>query len=107
MSLHIPNETAPPDGVAQMKFMVTELISISSGKPVLSFDDSVFDSVLGVELFNPTGSAYGVAMIQGSRVSVRYINSNAYRGTDYPSHAVGVALHVRPDAIRAARRSFT
>jgi hypothetical protein len=105
VSLHIPNETAPPDGVAQMKFMVTEPTPISSGKPALSYDDTVFDSVLGVELFNPIGSVNGVAMIQGPNLSVQYTNSNAYQGTDYP--IMTIALHVRPDALPGSQTQFS
>jgi hypothetical protein len=105
VALHIPNEMAPPDGVAQMKFMVTEPTPISSGKPALSYDDTIFDGVLGVELFNPIGSVNGVATIQGSRVSVWYINSNAYQGTDYP--IMTVALHVRPDARPGTQTQFS
>jgi hypothetical protein len=96
---------APPGGVVQMKFLVTEPTPISSGKPVLGFDDAMFDAVLGVELFNPVGSVNGVAMIHGSRLSILYTNSNAYRGTDYP--IMTIALHVRPDARPGTQTQFS
>jgi hypothetical protein len=104
VALHIPNEMAPPDGVVQMKFLVTEPTPISSGKPVLGFDDAMFDGVWGIELFNPIGNVNGVAMIHGSSLSVLYTNSNGYRGTDYP--IMTVALHIRPDAKPGTQTQF-
>src|SRR5690348_17588364 len=70
VSLHIPNETAPPGGLAQMKFMVTEPTPISTGGPSLAFAAATFDAVWGIELFSPTGDVNGVATVNGSRINI-------------------------------------
>jgi hypothetical protein len=105
VSLHIPNEMAPPGGLVQMKFLVTEPTPISSGKPILSFDSAMFDDVLGIELFNPTGDVNGVAMRNGSQLKLQYITSNGTQGTDYP--IMTVALHIRPDVAVGSQTQFT
>ena len=105
VSLHIPDETAPPGGLVQMKFMVTEPTPISSGKPIVSFDAGIFDEVWGIELFNPTGDVNGVAMIAGSKMSILYVTTTGTQGTDYP--IMSVALHVRPDAVVGSRTPFS
>jgi hypothetical protein len=105
VSLFIPNETAPPGGLAQMKFMVTEPTPISSGTTSFSCDASVFDDVWGIELFNPTGDLNGMAMISGSQVKIQYITSSGAQGTDYP--VMTVALHVRPDAVSGSKTQFS
>src|SRR6516165_5701650 len=96
ISLHIPNEMAPPGGVVQMKLLVTTPTPISSGGPRLAFR-STFDAVWGIELFNPTGDVNGAAVINGSQVSVFYTTSSGASGSDYP--IMTVALHVRSDAV--------
>lgn len=104
VSLKIPNEAAPPDGVVQMKFMVTEPTPISSGRPAFGFDATTFDAVWGIELFCPTGDVNGMALINGSRVNLFYITSSGAQGTDYP--IMSVALHVRPDAPFGSQTQF-
>src|SRR5215472_15127282 len=95
VSIHIPNETAPPGGVVQMKFMVTEPTPISTGGPIVDMA-GMFDGFWGIELFNPTGDVNGVAMISGSRVNVLYTTAGGNQGTDYP--IMTMAMHIRPDA---------
>jgi hypothetical protein len=104
ISFHIPNEMAPPGGLAQMKFMVTVPTPISTGGPMLSFDSGVFDGVWGIELFCLDGDLNGVAMVDGSRVSIRYTTTAGTSGTDYP--VMTVALHVRPDALPGGTTQF-
>src|SRR5215472_890068 len=104
VSLHIPNETAPPGGVVQMKVVVTTPTPISSGGPRLAFD-STFDAVWGIELFNPTGDVNGAAVLNGPQVSVFYTTSSGAEGSDYPIMAV--ALHVRPDALPGSQTQFS
>jgi hypothetical protein len=102
VSLHIPNEMAPPGGVVQMKLMVTAPSPISSGGPRFLVD-STFD-VWGIELFNPTGDVSGAAVINGSQVNVFYTTSSGTQGSDYP--IMTVALHVRPDAVQGSKTQF-
>ena len=103
VSLHIPNEMAPPGGVVQMKLMVTAPTPISSGGPRLDFD-ATFDAVWGIELFNPTGDVNGAAVINGSQVNVFYTTSSGAQGTDYP--IMTVALHVQSDAAPGTQTQF-
>ena len=105
VSLFIPNESAPPDGVVQMKFMVTEPTPISTGRPVGLLDPATFDAFLGFELFSPTGDVNGVAMIDGGRVQIQYIASSGAQGTDYP--IMTMALHVRSDAVPGTQSRFS
>ena len=103
VSLHIPNEMAPPSGVVQMKLMVTTPTPISSGGPGFAFD-ATFDAVWGIELFNSTGDVNGAAVINGSQANVFYTTSGGGQGTDYP--IMTVALHVRPDAAPGSQTQF-
>src|SRR5215468_11919741 len=96
VSFHIPNEMAPPGGLAQMKFLVTVPTPITSGDTTFSMDASVFDDAWGIELFCLTGDLNGVATVNGSRVNIRYTTTVGTQGTDYP--VMTLALHVRPDA---------
>ena len=104
VSLFIPNESAPPGGLVQMKFMVTEPTPISTGGPIVHFDGTTFDGVLGIELFCPTGDVNGIAVINGPNVNTRYITSSGAQGTDYP--IMTMALHVRPDAVPGTSTQF-
>jgi hypothetical protein len=90
ISLHIPNESVTPGGVVQMKFMVTEPTPISSGGPRLSTPKGT--TVRGIQLFNPTGDVNGVAMINGSQVSINYITSTGAQGNDYPILTVALQI---------------
>ena len=104
VALHVPDEMAPPGGIVQMKFMVTEPTPISSGGPRFAFD-STFDAVWGIELFNPTGDVNGAAVINSSQVNVFYVTSTGANGPDYP--IMTVALHVRPDAAAGTQIPFS
>lgn len=104
VSLHIPNEMAPPGGLVQMKFMVTEPTPISTGKPIVNFDAATFDAVLGIELFAPTGDVNGVALVNGSNVALTYTTTAGAQGTDYP--IMTMALHVRNDAAAGSQTQF-
>lgn len=105
VALFIPNESAPPDGLVQMKFMVTEPAPISTGGPIVRFDAATFDDVLGIELFCPTGDVNGVALINNQTVTTRYITSAGAQGTDYP--IMTMALHIRPDAVSGSSTQFS
>lgn len=105
VSLFIPDETAPPGGLAQMKFMVTEPTPISTGRPMMRYSRTLFDSVWGIQLFNANGDLNGVAMVTDSQVGIQYITSTGAQGTDYP--IMTVALHVRPDAVPGSQTQFS
>ncbi len=104
IALKIPDETVPPGGVAQMKFLNTEPTPISSGRPHMYYDDTVFDDVWGIQLFDSTGDLNGVAMVNGSAISMNFICRGAMQGTDYP--VMTIALHVRPNAAVGSHTSF-
>ena len=105
VAVHIPNETAPAGGVVQMKLLVTEPTPISSGRPRFEYDQAMFDDVWGIQLFNPSGSVSGVALINNAKVSVNYISSSGPLGSDYP--IMTVALHIRPDAAVGSKTQFS
>lgn len=88
--MHIPDESVPPGGVVQMKFMVTEPTPITSGGP--RFSSPAGAVVRGIHLFNPTGDVNGVAMINGSQVSVAYVTSSGTQGSDYPIMTVAFQM---------------
>ena len=90
ISLHIPDESVTPGGIVQMKFMVTEPTPISSGGPRVNVPKGA--AVRGVQLFNPTGDVNGVAMINGSQVSINYITSTGAQGSDYPILTVALQI---------------
>jgi hypothetical protein len=87
-----------------MKFMVTQPTPISTGGPVAFYDAAMFDGVWGIEVFCATGDVNGVAMVNGSRVSILYTTTAGPQGTDYP--IMTMALHVRPDAIPGGTTQF-
>ena len=90
VSLHIPDESVPPGGVVQMKFMVTEPTPITSGGPRFSSPTGAL--VRGIHLFNPTGDVNGVAMVNGSQVNIAYVTSNGTQGSDYPIMTVAFQM---------------
>src|SRR5215472_5363808 len=53
ISIHIPDETVPPGGVAQMKMLVTRPTPVSTGGPRVAVRSSI--AVVGIQLFNPNG----------------------------------------------------
>ena len=104
VSLHIPDEMAPPGGMVQMKLMVTEPTPIATGSIAMSFDSGTFSGVFGVSLFNPNGDVAGAAVIQGNQVHLQYTTTTGTTGTDYP--IVSFALGIRPDAEVGQKTQF-
>jgi len=88
VSLHIPNESVPPGGIVQMKVMVTTPTPISSGGPRVKSPGNV----QGIQLLNPSGDVNGVAMINGSDVSIEYITSTGAQGSDYPIMTMSIQV---------------
>ncbi len=105
LALKIPNETAPPGGVAQMKFLVTEPTPISSGRPHTFFDPDMFDSVWGIQLFNTAGDMNGVAIVSIPDIWVAFESTGSLQGTDYP--VMTVALHVKDGAAVNSQSQFS
>ena len=60
LTVRISSETAPPNGVAQMKLLLTAPKPISTGFADMGFDSSSID-ILGIALFNNTGDVSGAA----------------------------------------------
>jgi hypothetical protein len=103
ISLHIPDETVPPGGIAQMKMLVTEPTPVSTGRPRLAVTSGV--NVLGIQLFNPNGDVDGVAMIGPSMISIESITSTGTQGSDYP--IMIVSLQVPPTTNVGTTFSFS
>jgi len=73
-----------------MKVLVTEPSPVSSGGPRLDvFSDA---SIIGIQLFNPSGDVSGVAMLGSSIPSISYISSTGTQGSDYPIMTVALQL---------------
>jgi hypothetical protein len=100
--LRIPDESAPPGGVAQMKFMMTEPTPISSGS--LSLATPQDTSVEGIHLFNPVGDVNGVAVINGQQVNILYFTSNGTQGSDSP--IMTLALQIPTNAAIGTATQF-
>ena len=102
VSLHIPDESAPPGGVVQMKFMMTEPTPISSGSLRLATPQDT--SVQGIHLFNPAGDVNGVAVINGQQVNILYFTSNGTQGSDSP--IMTMALEIPTSAAIGTQTQF-
>jgi hypothetical protein len=102
VSLHIPDEMAPPGGMFQVKLLVTEPTPITTGHIIVGVDSS---AVCGVQLFSNSGDVSGVARLNGNDLQVTYNESAGNSGTDYP--IMTIALRVSPDAIPGQSSQFT
>ena len=87
-----------------MKFLNTEPTPISSGRPHGLFDETMFDDVLGIQLFNSLGDLNGVALVGGPSISLAFVSNGALQGTDYP--VMTIALHVRASAVVGSTTQF-
>ena len=103
VSMRIPDESAPPGGVVQMKLIVTEPTPISSGGPIVP--KPAGSTVKGVQLFNPTGDVCGVAMVGASEVRVAYVTSNGMQASEYP--IMTIALELSPSLPVGTQEEFT
>lgn len=92
ISIHIPDETVPPGGIAQMKMLVTRPTPTSTSGPRLAVTSGI--AVVGIQLFNPNGDVNGVAMFGTSMISIEGITSTGTQGSDYP--IMIVSLQVPP-----------
>ncbi|HKE88542.1 MAG TPA: hypothetical protein VKB50_32515 [Vicinamibacterales bacterium] len=103
LRLRILDETAPPGSIVQMKVRTTEVTPISGGRGDFTFDQNAFEAVEGIGLFAPNGEVAGAAVVDGGRVRLAYMTTEAFTG-DYPF--MTVALRIRPDAIPGTRTTF-
>jgi hypothetical protein len=90
ISLHIPDESAPPDGIVQMKLLVTEPTPVSSGGPRVPVPSGSIPR--GIQLFNPNGDVNGVAMVGPQMVTIASIASSGTQGSDYPIMIMSLQL---------------
>jgi hypothetical protein len=104
LSMHIPNEAAPPGAMVQMKVMTTEVTPISGGRPGFAFDMAFFDAAAGFAVAAPNGEAAGAAIVAGGQVQVIYRSTSPFTA-DYP--VMTVVLPIRADVPRGARTRFT
>jgi hypothetical protein len=94
VSLKISNEIAPPGGIAQMKVFVTEPKPISTAFADVGLGG--FGDVVGISLGTP--DALGVAVVDGSRLSISILSPSTTFGMtpDYP--VLTIAGHVSANA---------
>lgn len=103
ISLHIPNESAPPGGVVQMKMLVTEPTPVSSSGPRIPVPSGT--KLIGIEMFNPNGDVNGIALLGSSLASVASITSSGTQGSDYP--IMTVAFQVPSNISLGSTLSFS
>ncbi len=104
LTMRVPDETAPPGGFVQIKVMVTEVTPISGGRPMFTYDPSVFSGVAGFGMFAPAGEVAGAAVITGNHVEISHVVTTAFVG-HYP--VLAVVLPIRSDAMPGSRTLFT
>lgn len=102
LKLRIPDETAPPGGMVQMKVLTTEVTPISGGRPGF-FADSLFGAAAGFSLAAPNGEVAGAAIVEGPRVHIVYTGTSLL-SANYP--ILTVVLPIRPDATVGTRAQF-
>lgn len=90
ISLHIPDESAPPGGIVQMKFLDSEPTPTTSGGPRVAIPSGTM--VEGIQVFNPNGDVNGVAIVGPSLISIAFITSTGTLGSDYPIMTVALRL---------------
>jgi hypothetical protein len=90
ISLHIPDESAPPGGIVQMKLLVTEPTPVSSGGPRVPVPTGSIPK--GIQLFNPNGDVNGVAMVGPQMVTIAAVTSTGTQGSDYPIMIMSLQL---------------
>src|SRR5215510_8793577 len=103
LRVRIPDETAPPGSIVQMKLRTTEVTPISGGRGRFGFDQSVFDAVVGIGLFATNGEVAGAAVVDAGQVRLAYVTTEPFTA-DYPF--MTVALRIRADAIPGTRTTF-
>src|SRR5262245_57753373 len=91
VSLRVSRETAPPDGIAQMKIALTEPRPISTGG--MSFFAADLDFA-GIAVMSPANDTYAVAQLSGSQVRFAAQSPTGTFGTagDYPIFAVSLRV---------------
>jgi len=96
----VPNETQPPGGTVQVKFMPdpTSLAPMPGGTGRAAFDMASFSGIDGIALFSGTGDVLGAAVIQGTQVQVRFLSPRGTFGTSANYPLFTIALHVNPKA---------
>ncbi len=84
MELRIPDETAVPGGVIQLKLEVTEPRPISTGGGGFSFGD--YDQFLGLAIGSAGGDAAAAGVMRGSTLRLRMVSPSGNLGVapDYP-----------------------
>jgi hypothetical protein len=94
VELRIPDESAPPGGLVQMKLLLTEPTPITTG----NVKTHTKLAVRGIEIFNSAGLANGAAVIDGELIQVQYTSTAPIdlAANDYP--IMTVALAVDPKA---------
>src|SRR5262245_32120926 len=80
LRLRILDETAPPGSIVQMKVRTTEVTPISGGRGDFTFDQNAFEAVEGIGLFAPNGEVAGAAVVDGGRVRLAYMTTEAFTG---------------------------
>jgi hypothetical protein len=104
VSLRMPDETAPPGGMVQMKVWTTEVTPIFGGRPSITYSASTFSRFAGFSIAAPNGEAAGAAVIDGNHAQIFYSGTSMFTA-HYP--ILTVSLAIRSDAIPGSTTQFT
>ena len=104
LSVKVPDEIAPPGGMAQMKVRITEPKPISTGDALLSF--RAFASIDGIAMAGPDSDAAGVARVVGTDVALTFVSPSGSLVTDGDYPLVTVTGRVPDSAPLGAKFPF-
>jgi hypothetical protein len=99
------DEKAPAGGMIQLKVQLTEPRPVTFGSVSASDDGTgqvASQQPLGgaqaVALFDPAGTVSGAAVVDGYRLTIRFVSPRGTFGTGEESPIIAVSIPVRPDA---------
>ncbi len=68
----VSNETVPPGGTVQLKYLLSKPALISGGELAIDLDPTVFSSITTASAFSANGDAYGLVQISGLHADVHF-----------------------------------
>ncbi len=92
LSVSVADETAPPGGVAQIQFDITEPKPIITGDAAFAFDPAL--ELLGISLFSLAGDATGAVVVENRNLRIRINSPSGSVGmnADYPFLVMAFAV---------------
>lgn len=107
LSVAVSNETVPPGGTVQLKFLLSKPALIAAGGLSIDLDATMFASITTATAFSATGDAYGFAQITGLHVVVQFGSLTGGVGQLPGVPLVAVTATVLPTASAGQSASVT